>query len=189
MRNTIFALASSALLLGGVVVGCGGGGTKTTIKTDGGSGDMAHAITADLKTTQLSCSAYIDCQSNCYASDPDPATCVTNTCDANAKSTVTNSKFTGLFDKAVQCYQFYCIGGNTDMPYKCGVDFAKSTFTEVNGSPITTGGVCETCLTDASALLYGTACKDATSMDCSTAMNSKAASACGATINACVSNK
>ena len=194
MRNTIFALASSALLLGAVVVGCGGGGTKIT-KTDGGTGDMKVVPKGDLAVmpgTQLSCSAYVDCENNCYTTSADStaaAACVKDTCDANAKSTVTNTKGDGLFDKASICYELYCIGKNFDMPYKCGIDFATNKFTEKDGTAIKQGGVCETCLIDASALLFGTACTDAMSTDCSTAANSMAASTCGATINACLNNK
>ena len=193
MRNTIFALATSALLLGGVVVGCGGGG-KTTIKTDGGT-DMAKKTDGgggDLASSQLACSEYVDCQNACYTaagSSGDPTTCL-NTCDSEVKPTVHNTtKYDGLFDKAALCYQLYCVGSNFDMPYKCGINFTTNQFTEVDGSKVTATGVCATCLNDASALLYGGKCTDATSKDCSLSANSAATSACGAAINACITNK
>ena len=188
MRNTIFALASSALLLGAVVVGCGGGGTP--IKIDGGvTHDMVGSSKPDLISTQLSCSAYVACQNNCYTSDPNPSTCVTDTCDANAKSTVTNTKYDGLYDQAAICYQLYCIGKNFDMPYKCGLTADGKNFAEKDGSPLVSKGVCETCLNDAASLLFGSPCSDATSTDCSTSANSMAAATCGAKINQCLNNK
>ena len=195
MRNTIFALATSALLLGGVVVGCGGGG-KTTIKTDGGT-DMAKKTDGggggDLSSPMLACSEYVDCQNACYVAagtSGDPTSCLM-TCDAEAKPTVHNStKFDGLFDKAALCYQLYCVGKDFDMPYKCGINFTTNQFTEVNGDKITSNtGVCSTCLNDASALLYGGTCTDATSKDCSLSSNSMATAVCGAAINACITNK
>ncbi|MEO6953275.1 MAG: hypothetical protein ABI321_15855 [Polyangia bacterium] len=192
-------MATSALLLGGVVVGCGGSTTKTNIKTDMGSGDMAKVATGDLSTTLLSCSAYIDCYSNCATSSADQPTydACTKKCDSEAKPTVlgTSSK-PGLYDQALGCAQTYCITGTATFTsgdgatrYKCDVSADGTMFTEIGGAPVTNKGVCITCVVAAEAALQGGACADPTSVDCSSNMSSNVVTACGAYINACLKDK
>jgi hypothetical protein len=205
MRTTIFALATSALLLGGVVVGCGGSKT-TTITKDGGSTDGAIKPTGDLATDKgtLACSEYVDCYANCAktsADQPSYNTC-TGVCDGEAKSTVvsTDQNKPGLFDTAAGCTQIYCITGSATFTqgdgavrYKCGVD-SSGHFTEADGSPLpgagsTAASPCIDCINASGSTLYGFPCKDATSTDCASNTSGNLVSVCGAQINACLNNK
>ena len=185
MRKTIFALATSALLAGVAFVGCGGDST-TTVPDSGTTGDMAHA-SGDMPqgNNKIGCFNYVACLNACATSATTQAeydTC-SKACDSKAKTTVTNTSFTGLYDKALVCAQLFCLGNIDAKSGECIIAADGMSFANQDGSVVSTsdmGGMkmCNQCLNNSTATLFGSTCTGMAAPDCNPASCTAATMAC-----------
>jgi hypothetical protein len=119
---------------------------------------------------QLGCQGYLDCIAAC---DPN----MFDACSATCKTATKSASYT-KYANALACGQSYCLGNKDAGTNKCGLNSSGTMLTEADGTPIKMGGVCETCLNNSLAGLFGDMCSPVNSPDCNPAMCVSLQTAC-----------
>lgn len=182
MRKTIFALAASMLIAGGVFVGCGGNDPVTVGDMAGGGGDGPITTPGDMAVVKLGCGGLVACYDACSSSSTTQAeydTC-SAACDKKAKS-----GSVAKYDNALACGQSYCLGNVDAGNGKCKLSADMTQLQNSDGSAIASADPgtppkeCGACLNNALAALFNNACAPTSSPDCKPAT-------CTAITNTCL---
>jgi hypothetical protein len=168
MRKTIFALATSMLIAGGVFVGCGGD-DAVNVGDMATKSDAGPITTSDGAVAKIGCGGLVTCYNDCSTTATTQAeydTC-SAACDKKAKS-----GSTAKYDNALACGQSHCLGNVDAGNGKCKLSADMTQLQNADGTAIASADPgtppkeCGACLNNSLAALFGTACSPTNSPDC-----------------------
>jgi hypothetical protein len=118
--------------------------------------------------TDPTCGDFINCFNDAFASDPNVTFTQAEQSCAKSPGVVT------AFNNALLCGQQHCLDNAA-----CKLNDSQSELLDADGSMITDGSPCSTCLNDSLARLFGTTCTNESSPDCNP-------TTCATTVDACL---